>query len=76
MATLFWASLRAAYALKRSGRAKIVPWGLGLLVIPAGVSVAIAALAPGAPVPYTYDNYLWDTQVLLAIFVAAQAPER
>jgi ABC-2 type transport system permease protein len=76
VATLFWASLRAAYALKRSGRAKIVPWGLAaLLVIPAGVSVAIAALAPGAPVPYTYDNYLWDTQVLLAIFVAAQAPE-
>ena len=25
--------------------------------------------------PYTYDNFLWDTQVLLAIFVAAQAPE-
>jgi ABC-2 type transport system permease protein len=76
VATLFWASLRAAYALKRSGRAKIVPWGLAaLLLAPAGVSVAIAALAPGAPNPYTYDNFLWDTQVLLAIFVAAQAPE-
>lgn len=76
IATLFWASLRAAYALKRSGRAKIVPWGLaGLLVAPAAVSVAIAALAPGAPAPYDYDNYLWGTQILLAIFVAAQAPE-
>jgi ABC-2 type transport system permease protein len=76
IATLFWASLRAAYALKRSGRAKIVPWGLaGLLVAPAGVSVAIAALAPGAPTPYTYDDYLWGTRILLAIFVAAQAPE-
>lgn len=74
--TLFWASLRAAYALKRSGRAKIVPWGLAaLLVAPAGVSVAIAALAPFAPIPYDYDNYLWGTQILLAIFVAAQAPE-
>ena len=76
VATLFWASLRAAYALKRSGRAKIVPWGLaGLLVAPAGVSVAVAALAPGAPTPFTYDDYLWNTQILLAIFVAAQAPE-
>ncbi|HET9540443.1 MAG TPA: ABC transporter permease, partial [Candidatus Limnocylindria bacterium] len=76
VATLFWASLRAAYALKRSGRAKIVPWGLAaLMMAPAGVSVAIAALAPGAPPPYTYDNFLWGTQVLLAIFVAAQAPE-
>jgi ABC-2 type transport system permease protein len=76
VATLFWASLRAAYALKRSGKAKIVPWGLAaLLVAPAGVSVAIAALAPFAPTPYTYDNYLWGTAILLAIFVAAQAPE-
>jgi ABC-2 type transport system permease protein len=76
VATLFWWSLRAAYALKRSGRAKIVPWGLaGLLMAPAGVSVAVAALAPGAPTPFSYDNFLWNLQILLAIFVAAQAPE-
>src|SRR5687768_4203811 len=76
VATLFWASLRAAYALRRSGRAKIVPWGLAaLLVAPAGVSVAVAALAPMAPTPFTYDDYLWGTQILVAIFVAAQAPE-
>ena len=74
--TLFWASLRAAFGLGASGRAKIVPWGLAaLLLAPAAVAVAIAALAPGAPVPYTYDNFLWDTQVLIAIFCAAQAPE-
>ena len=76
VATLVWASLRAAYALKRSGRAKIVPWGLGaLLMAPAGVSVAVAALAPGVPPPFTYDDYLWSLWILLAIFVAAQAPE-
>lgn len=76
LATLFWASLRAAYGLKRSGRAKIVPWGLAaFLVAPAGVAVAISALVPGAPSPFTYDDYLWNMQVLLAIFVAAQAPE-
>jgi ABC-2 type transport system permease protein len=76
VATLFWASLRAAYGLKRSGRAKIVPWGLAaFLVAPAGVSVAVAALAPGAPSPFTYDDYLWNLRILLAIFIAAQAPE-
>ena len=76
VSTLFWWSLRAAYALKRSGRAKIVPWGLAaLLLAPAGVSVAVAALAPSAPSPFSYDNFLWNTQTLLAIFVAAQAPE-
>jgi ABC-2 type transport system permease protein len=76
VATLFWASLRAAYGLKRSGRAKIVPWGLAaFLVAPAAVSVAVAALAPGAPSPFTYDDYLWNLRILLAIFVAAQAPE-
>ncbi|HET7581275.1 MAG TPA: hypothetical protein VFL75_00805 [Candidatus Limnocylindria bacterium] len=76
VATLFWWSLRAAYGLKRSGRAKIVPWGIAaLLLAPAGVSVAVAALAPQAPSPFSYDNFLWNTQILLAIFVAAQAPE-
>jgi ABC-2 type transport system permease protein len=76
VATLFWASLRAAYGLKRSGRAKIVPWGLAaFLVAPAGVSVAVAALAPGAPSAFTYDDYLWNLRILLAIFIAAQAPE-
>jgi ABC-2 type transport system permease protein len=76
ISTLFWASLRSAFGLKRSGRAKIVPWGLsGFLVAPAGVVVAISALVPGAPTPYSYDNYLWNLGILVALFVAAQAPE-
>lgn len=76
VATLFWASVRSAFGLKRSGRAKIVPWGLAaFLVAPAGVVVAVSALVPGAPSPFSYDDYLWNLQVLVAIFVAAQAPE-
>ena len=74
--TLFWASLRAAFGLGRSGRSKIVPWGLtAIILIPAAVAGAIQAVAPGAPSPFTYDNYLWEMQPLLALFVAAQAPE-
>jgi len=74
--TLFRASLRAAFGLGRGGRSKIVPWGLSaILIVPAAVAGAIQAIAPGAQSPFSYDNYLWEMQVLLALFVAAQAPE-
>ena len=76
VSTLFRASLRAAFGLGRSGRSKIVPWGLtAIVLIPAAVAGAIQAIAPGAPSPFNYDNYLWEMQALLALFVAAQAPE-
>jgi ABC-2 type transport system permease protein len=76
VATLFWASLRAAFGLGRSGRSKIVPWGLtAIMVVPAAVAGAIQAIAPGGPSPFNYDNYLWDLSPILALFVAAQAPE-
>ena len=74
--TLFWASLRAAFGLGRSGRAKVVPWGLtAFILIPAAVAGAIAAVAPANLSPFNYSNYLWEMQPLLALFVAAQAPE-
>ncbi len=74
--TLFRASLRAAFGLGRSGRSKIVPWGLtAIILIPAAVAGAIQAVAPRGASPFTYDNYLWEMQPLLALFVAAQAPE-
>jgi ABC-2 type transport system permease protein len=75
-ATLFWASLRAAFGLGRAGRSKLVPWGLSaIMIVPAGVAGAIQALAPGGLSPFNYDNYLWDLQPILTLFVAAQAPE-
>jgi ABC-2 type transport system permease protein len=74
--TLFRASLRAAFGLGRSGRSKVVPWGLSaIMLVPAGVAGAIQAMVPGAPSPFSYDNYLWDLQPILALFIAAQAPE-
>jgi ABC-2 type transport system permease protein len=76
VATLFWASLRAAFGLGRSGRSKVVPWGLSaIMIVPAAVAGAIQAIAPGGLSPFNYDNYLWDLQPILALFVAAQAPE-
>jgi ABC-2 type transport system permease protein len=74
--TLFWASLRAAFGLGRPGRSKVVPWGLtAIMIVPAAVAGAIQAIAPGGASPFNYDNYLWDLQPILALFVAAQAPE-
>lgn len=76
VATLFGASLRAAFGLGRSGRSKVVPWGLtAIMIVPAAVAGAIQAMVPGAPSPFSYDNYLWELQPILALFVAAQAPE-
>jgi ABC-2 type transport system permease protein len=75
--TLFWDSFRAAFGLGRSGRAKIIPWGLTVfMLIPAAVAAAIAALVPvGGASPFNYDNYLFGAAPLLSLFVAAQAPE-
>jgi ABC-2 type transport system permease protein len=79
VATLFWQSLRSAFGWGKSGRSKIVPWGLtGIALAPAAVATAITALVPagmGAATPFTYDNYMGEITVPLALFVAAQAPE-
>lgn len=77
VATLFWHSLRAAFGWGRSGRSKIVPWGLTAFALaPAVVAAAIAALVPvGGASPFNYDNYLFGMAPLLSLFVAAQAPE-
>jgi ABC-2 type transport system permease protein len=76
IATLFSSSWRAAFGLGRSGRAKIVPWGLTVIaLLPAAIAVGIVALVGNAIQPFSYDNYLSQIQVALTLFVAAQAPE-
>lgn len=76
---LFTYSLRAAFGLGRSGRAKIVPLALGgLIALPAVVSVGITALAGQAAEgfnPITLESYLQFAPTPLVFFVAAQAPE-
>ncbi|MEA2652522.1 MAG: type transport system permease protein [Chloroflexota bacterium] len=70
------AGLRAVFGLGRSGRSKILPWGVLVLgLIPAGVAVAIRVLVGDIVDLYSYQNYLWGIGALLPIFVAAQAPE-
>ncbi len=71
------AGLRAVFGFGRSGRSKIIPWGTVILAtMPAIVAVAVRVLA-GEIIPdlYSYDDYLVQIGSLLAIFLAAQAPE-
>jgi ABC-2 type transport system permease protein len=71
------AGLRAVFGLGRSGRSKIIPWGVVILaILPAIVAVAVRVLA-GEIIGdlYSYENYLWQIGGLFGIFIAAQAPE-
>jgi ABC-2 type transport system permease protein len=71
------AGVRAVFGFGRSGRAKVIPWGtLVLAILPAIVAVAVRVLA-GEIIPdlYSYEDYLGQIGGLLAIFLAAQAPE-
>jgi len=76
---LFVHGFRAVFGLGRSGRAKLAPLSLGVLIaLPAVISVAFTALAGGAARefnPITLGEYISFAQTLLVLFVAAQAPE-
>jgi ABC-2 type transport system permease protein len=81
---LFAYSLRSAYGIGRSGRAKIVPIGLAILAtLPAVISIAVRAFAAQAGAgeeigqidPIRYDSYYGYVSTIVMLFVAAQAPE-
>jgi ABC-2 type transport system permease protein len=80
---LFRHTLRAAFGLGRSGRAKIAPMGLAALAIfPALIGVGIAALSaqagrafPEDASPVRYETYQGLAATLIMLFCAAQAPE-
>jgi ABC-2 type transport system permease protein len=79
---LFVYSLRGAFGIGRSGRAKLAPFGFAFLaLLPALVAVGLAALASqtgrtaGVESPIRYGTYLAFSETLLILFCAAQAPE-
>lgn len=74
---LYAHSLRGAYGLGRSGRAKVLPMLLlGVMGLPAFIIAVITNvtgdLTGGLPLPYS--RYVMVTMPILAIFLAAQAP--
>ncbi|HEX4255739.1 MAG TPA: ABC transporter permease [Streptosporangiaceae bacterium] len=73
--TLAGYSLRSAFGLGRSARAKIVPVGVFVLMsLPAIINAFV--VARGGSRAFPYDTYSYPVRVVgMTIFIAAQAPE-
>ena len=72
---LFTDSVRGAFGLGRSGRSKIMPMLLfAVMCLPAGGIVAGTALVGADALLAGYPSYLLNLQLVISIFVAAQAP--
>ncbi|MDF1604213.1 ABC transporter permease [Nocardioides sp. YIM 152315] len=77
--SFFLTGLRNTYGLGRSARSKVLPMGLlGLMLLPAlilvGVLVQARDLLGLDEQIVAYSTYPLTTQVLISVFVAAQAP--
>ena len=73
--SLVLTGFRNAFGLGRSGKSKALPFILlGLNLFPAIIMVGVLVLIGLDELPIGYAAYASTTQVLLGIFVAAQAP--
>lgn len=75
--SLFTQSLRGAYGLGRSARSKVLPGLLfGVICLVALIIVAVAIAGPGmTDLPLEYTRYAIYLQAVIALFIAAQAPQ-
>ena len=73
--TLFVTGLRHAYGLGRSGKSKVMPFILlAMSVLPALIVVGVVVLTGSSSLPVSYADYTNQTQLLVSLFAAAQAP--
>lgn len=73
--SLYVHNLRAAYGLGRPARAKVMPFLLGaIMLLPAAGSVAVFSITKEPETLMRYSSYAVTMQVIIAIFVATQAP--
>jgi len=73
--TLFATGLRHAYGLGRSGKSKVMPFLLlAMSVLPALIVVGVVVLTGLNSLPISYADYTNQTQLLVSLFAAAQAP--
>ena len=73
--TLFVTGLRHAYGLGRSGKSKVMPFLLlAMSVLPALIVVGVVVLTGATSLPISYAEYTNQTQLLVSLFAAAQAP--
>ncbi|GAA2633865.1 ABC transporter permease [Actinomadura fulvescens] len=73
--SLYVHNLRAAFGLGRPARAKVMPFLLSaVMLLPAAASVAILGFTKEADALIRYSAYAYTMQVVVAIFLATQAP--
>lgn len=73
--TLFITGLRHAYGLGRSGKSKVMPFLLlAMSILPALIVVGVVVLTGMSSLPISYADYTNQTQLLVSLFAAAQAP--
>ncbi len=73
--SLFLTGLRHAFGLGRSGRSKVLPFLLlGLNLVPALILVTVMVVVGMDELPVEYAGYAVETQLLISVFAAAQAP--
>ncbi|GGL33597.1 ABC transporter permease [Phycicoccus endophyticus] len=73
--SLVGTGLRNAFGLGRSGRSKVLPFALlALNLLPAVIVAGVMVLVGLDSLPIGYAEYASTTQVLVGVFVAAQAP--
>jgi ABC-2 type transport system permease protein len=73
---LFVHSLRGAFGLGRSARSKVMPLVLlAVMVVPAIIIASIVIFTGADELPVEYTAYAVNLQIVVAIFVAAQAPQ-
>lgn len=73
--TLFVTGLRHAYGLGRSGKSKIMPFLLlAMSLLPATIVVGVVVLTGLDALPVSYADYTNQTQLLISLFAASQAP--
>lgn len=73
--SLFVESARGAYGLGRTGRAKVVPMLLAVAMVLPALVIVVATTVTGAPdLVSGYGSYALILQLVIAIYVAGQAP--
>jgi ABC-2 type transport system permease protein len=74
--SLFVHSLRGAFGLGRSARTKVMPLLLlAVMVVPTLLIAAVAVISDSDEMPVEYSAYAFHLQIVVSIFVAAQAPQ-
>ncbi|WP_137994507.1 ABC transporter permease [Streptomyces vilmorinianum] len=74
--SLFSQSLRGAYGLGRSAKSKVLPMLLfAVMCVPALIIVAVAVVTKAPKLAIEYTQYAIYLQLVIAIYVAAQAPQ-